>query len=46
MRWGVFLSCVAAKAVVSSLLESRCAQGADGDTPPSWEVEANHRHPV
>ena len=29
MRWGAFLSCVAAKAVASSLLESRCAQGAD-----------------
>ena len=44
MRWGAFLSCVAAKAVASSFLESRCAQGADGDTPPSWEVEADHRH--
>ena len=27
MRWGAFLSCVAAKAVASSLLELRCAQG-------------------
>ena len=44
MRWGAFLSCVAAKAVASSLLESPCAQGVDGDTPPSWEVEADHRH--
>ena len=44
MRWEVFLSCVVAKVVAGSPLESRCAQGADGDTLTSWEVEADHRH--
>ena len=38
------MSCAAAKAVAISLLDLRCAQGADGDTPPSWEVEGDHRH--
>ena len=44
MRWGAILSCAAAKAVAISMLDLRCAQGADGDTPPSWEVEGDHRH--
>ena len=35
MRWGAFLAC---------LLDLRCAHGADGHTPPAWEVEADHRH--
>ena len=44
MRWGAILSCAAAKAVATCLLGFRCAHGADGDTPLSWEVEADHRH--
>ena len=44
MRWGAFLACAAAKAVATCLLELRCAHGADGHTPPAWEVEADHRH--
>ena len=44
MRWGAFLACAAAKAVATCLLDLRCAHGADGHTPPAWEVEADHRH--
>ena len=43
MRWGAILSS-AAKAVATCLLGLKCAHGADGDTPHSWEVEADHRH--
>ena len=38
---GVTLSCAAAKAVATCLLDLKCAQGSDGDTP-LWEVEADH----
>ena len=44
MRWGAILSCAAAKAVATCLLGLRCAQGSDGDTPLSWEVEVDHCH--
>ena len=47
MRWGGrggILSCAAAKAVATCLLDLRCAHGADGHTPLTWEVEADHRH--
>ena len=44
MRWGAILSCAAAKAVATCLLGLSCAHGSDGDTPLSWEVEADHRH--
>ena len=37
-RWQAILSCTAAKAFARSLLESRAAVGADGDTPASHEV--------
>ena len=40
LRWG----CTAARAVAASLLELPSAQGADGDTPASHEVERDHRH--
>ena len=33
------LSCVAARAVATSLLDFRRAQGADGAIPPSHEVD-------
>ena len=39
LRWGSILSCAAARAVASSLLELPRASSADGDTPPSHEVE-------
>ena len=38
---GSHLSCAAAKAVAVSLLDLRCAHGAGGDIPPSWEVEGD-----
>ena len=44
MRWGAILPCAAAKAVATCLLDLRCAHGSDGDTPLSWEVEADHGH--
>ena len=44
MRWCAILSCAAGKVVATCLLGFRCAHGADGDTPLSWEVEADHRH--
>ena len=37
-RWQAILSCTAAKAFARSLLESRAAVGADGDTPASHDV--------
>ena len=43
MRWGAILSCAAAKAVATCLLDLRCAHGADGHTL-TWEVEADHLH--
>ena len=44
MRWQAILSCSAAKAFAASLLEMRGGWGADGDTPPSHEVESTHRY--
>ena len=44
MRWRAILSCAAAKAVATCLLGLRCAHGSDGDTPLSWEVDADHRY--
>ena len=44
MRCEAILSCAAAKAVATCLLDLRCAHGADGHTPLTWEVEADHRH--
>ena len=43
MRWGAILSCESARAVESSLLNVQSAVGADGDTPPTHEVERDHR---
>ena len=39
MRWGAILSCTTARAVASFLLNVQSAVGADGDTPPTHEVE-------
>ena len=39
LRWGSLLACTAAKAVADSLLELPGVFGADGDVPPSHEVE-------
>ena len=44
MRWQAILSCSAAKAFAASLLELRGGSGADGDTPPSREVEFTFRY--
>ena len=40
LRWGSILSCAAARAVASSLLELPRASGADGEVPPQHEVAA------
>ena len=37
-------SCIVACAVATSLLELPGARGADGDCPPSYEVERDFRH--
>ena len=42
MRWCSFLGCAAARALATSLLELRGSGGADGDVPPSHEVEGRH----
>ena len=39
LRWSAILSCAAARAVASSLLERRTAVGSDCATPFSHEVE-------
>ena len=39
LRWGSLLSCTAARAFASTLLELPGASGADGDTPQLHEVE-------
>ena len=44
MRWQAILSCSAAKAFAASLLELRWVLGADGDTPPSYEVESAFKY--
>ena len=43
MRWGAIVSCTLARAVASSLLNVQSPVGADGDTPPTHEVERDHR---
>ena len=44
LRWGSLFSCTVARAVATSLLELPGARGADGDCPPSCEVERDFRH--
>ena len=44
LRWGAILSCAAARAFASSLLDRRTAMGSDGATPLSHEVEGDFRH--
>ena len=44
LRWASMLSCVAARAVASSLLDLRRPQGADGATAPSHEVDREFRY--
>ena len=44
LRWASMLSCVAARAVASSLLDFRRPHGADGATPPSHEVDWEFRY--
>ena len=44
LMWGAMLSCAAARAFASSLLERRTAMGSDGATPLSHEVEGDFRH--
>ena len=44
LRWASMLSCVAARAVASSLLDFRRPHGADGATPPSHEVDREFRY--
>ena len=38
------LACASARAVASSLLELRRPHGADGEGPPSHEVDAEFRY--
>ena len=42
MRWGVIVSCTSARTVASFLLNVQ-SPVADGDTPPTHEVERDHR---
>ena len=44
LRWGSMLACASARAVASSLLELRRPHGADGEGPPSHEVDAEFRY--
>ena len=44
MRWLAIMSCTAARAVSSSLLELRGHGSADGVVPMTHEVEADFRH--
>ena len=44
LRWGSLLSCVAARAVATSLLELPGARGADGETPAAADVEEDSRN--
>ena len=43
-RWGSILSCAAARALASSLLESRGSPGTDGPTPSTSDVMCDWRH--
>ena len=44
LRWGSLLSCAAARAVATSLLELPAARGADGETPAAADVEQDSRY--
>ena len=44
MRWLAIMSCAAARAVSSSLLELRGHGGADGVVPMTHEVDSDFRH--
>ena len=44
MRWSAILSCTAARAVASSLLELCATGGTDGPTLPTHEVLTSFRH--
>ena len=44
MRWGAILACATAKAVATSLFSLSTSHGADGNTPPTHEVEGDHRY--
>ena len=44
LRWGFLFSCTVARVVATSLVELPGARGADGDCPPSYEVERDFRH--
>ena len=44
MRWGAILACATARAVATSLFSLSTAHGADGDTPPTYDVEVDHRY--
>ena len=43
-RWGSILSCAAARALASSLLENRGSPGTDGPTPSTSDVMCDWRH--
>ena len=44
MRWSGILSCTAARAFASSLLELCATAATDGPTPPTHEVLTSFRH--
>ena len=44
LRWGAMLSCAAARAYASSVLDRRTAVGSDGVIPLSHDVEGDFRH--
>ena len=44
MRWCAILACATARAVATSLLSLGTSHGVDGDTPPTYEVEGDHRY--
>ena len=44
LRWGAMLSCAAARAFASSLMDRRTAVGSDGVTLLSHDVEGDFRH--
>ena len=44
LRWGSMLSCAAARAVATSLLELPGARGGDGETPTFADVEQESRY--
>ena len=44
LRWSSMLSCAAARAVATSLLELPGARGGDGETPTVADVEQESRY--